>query len=182
MTPFTPAVRNPVEDMIKRQALLNQSDDFFRGLCGGRTPSFAEKLMWVEQSMQFAQPQQTWENDIYYVRVYQHPPFIQLDISRKDEQPCENWRHFQQIKNELVGPEHEAVELYPAESRLVDTANQYHLWVVTDPRYRFQFGFQHRLVLSEPIRVECNEEGGIRTSGTALVPMDRVARREAAAA
>jgi hypothetical protein len=26
------------------------------------------------------------------------------------------------IKNELVGPEHEAVELYPAESRLVDSA------------------------------------------------------------
>jgi len=29
----------------------------------------------------------------------------------------------------IVGEEHEAFEVYPAESRLVDTANQYHLWV-----------------------------------------------------
>ena len=28
------------------------------------------------------------------------------------------------IKNLIVGPEHEGFEIYPAESRLVDTANQ----------------------------------------------------------
>lgn len=38
-----------------------------------------------------------------------------------------DWRDFQQIKNELCGPESEAVEIYPAESRLVDTSNEYHL-------------------------------------------------------
>jgi hypothetical protein len=35
-----------------------------------------------------------------------------------------DWRDLQRIKNQLVGPECEAVELYPAESRKVDTANQ----------------------------------------------------------
>ena len=40
-----------------------------------------------------------------------------------------DWRHFQRIKNELCGPEREAIELYPAESRLVDTNNQFHLFV-----------------------------------------------------
>lgn len=55
-----------------------------------------------------------------------------------------DWRDFQRIKNELVAPEAEAVELFPAESRLVDTANHYHLWVF--PEYRFPFGMQAREV------------------------------------
>lgn len=38
------------------------------------------------------------------------------------------------------------VELYPAESRLVDTANQYHLYVVDSKAFRFGFGFQSRAV------------------------------------
>ena len=46
----------------------------------------------------------------------------------------------QRIKNELCGTETEAVEIYPAESRLADTANQYHLWCV-EPGVHFPFGF-----------------------------------------
>jgi hypothetical protein len=46
----------------------------------------------------------------------------------------------QRIKNELSGTATEAVELYPAESRLADTANQYHLWCV-EPGVHFPFGF-----------------------------------------
>jgi hypothetical protein len=34
------------------------------------------------------------------------------------------------IKNEIAGPEVEAFEIYPRESRLMDTANQYYLWVL----------------------------------------------------
>jgi len=43
------------------------------------------------------------------------------------------------------------VELFPAESRLVDTSNTYHLWVHHDPTYRFPVGLHHRLVASEAI-------------------------------
>jgi len=39
------------------------------------------------------------------------------------------WKHKQQIKNDICGSEREAIELFPAMSRIVDTANQYHLWV-----------------------------------------------------
>jgi hypothetical protein len=39
-----------------------------------------------------------------------------------------DWRHKQYIKNQLAGPEEEAVEIFPAESRLIDGANQFHLW------------------------------------------------------
>jgi hypothetical protein len=40
-----------------------------------------------------------------------------------------DWRDLQAIKNQLCGDEAEAIQLFPAESRVVDTANQYHLWV-----------------------------------------------------
>jgi hypothetical protein len=39
-----------------------------------------------------------------------------------------DWRDFQCIKNELVGEEQMMLEIYPPESRLVDMANQFHLW------------------------------------------------------
>lgn len=68
---------------------------------------------------------------------------IWLSIKRMDRAPVHNWRHLQQIKNEVLGPEWEAVELYPAESRLADNANQTHLWAVNT---RLPFGFQAGLV------------------------------------
>ena len=77
------------------------------------------------------------------------PDMIELSIKRLDKDAIHDWRDLQRIKNELVGPENEAVELYPAESRLMDTANQYYLFVLADPKARFPFGFQERLVVAE---------------------------------
>jgi hypothetical protein len=96
-----------------------------------------------------------WKNDRYQVSVHHLDrdegavPMVQLSIRRVDRQPVHDWRDLQRIKNELVGPECEAVELYPAESRLVDTANQYFLWAVLDPSFRFPCGFGQRLVSEE---------------------------------
>lgn len=67
---------------------------------------------------------------------------VHLTIRAVDGSPRHDWRDFQRIKNELVGEEAEAVELYPAESRVVDTANHYHLWVF--PEHRFPFGMEQR--------------------------------------
>jgi hypothetical protein len=97
-----------------------------------------------------------WINNRYQVhkRVYEYedgrPSVIWLSIKRRDRQPIHDWRALQRIKNELVGPECEAIELYPAESRLVDTSSQYHLFVVADPTFRFPFGFHERLVVANP--------------------------------
>lgn len=76
---------------------------------------------------------------------------LHLSIKRIDREPIRDWRVLQQIKNAIVGEECEAFELYPAESRLVDTANQYHLWVFTDPNVRVPVGFVHRLVDTMPV-------------------------------
>lgn len=48
---------------------------------------------------------------------------IQLSIHRIDQDYLVDWRDLQRIKNELIGPEAEGVELFPAESRLVDGSN-----------------------------------------------------------
>jgi hypothetical protein len=81
---------------------------------------------WREES-----PDSVWHNDQYEMLVYgagrrQHTPVHQA------LRPCaiRNWRHFQQMKNEIAGAEREGLELFPREGRLADNANQYHLWVM----------------------------------------------------
>jgi len=46
----------------------------------------------------------------------------------------------------------EGLEIYPAEERLVDSANQFHLWVFDSPIFRFPIGFRERLVAEGPYR------------------------------
>jgi len=74
-----------------------------------------------------------------------------LSIKRRDRKVIRDWRELQRIKNELCGPEREACELFPAESRLVDTSNQFHLWVLPEGE-SFPFGFMERLVMDANIR------------------------------
>lgn len=96
---------------------------------------------------------EVWINDLYQIEVRRYVGHVVLNIRRRDGAAAlRDWRHFQQIKNELVGPECEGVELYPAESRKVDTSNKYHLFVVTDPTFRFPFGWRSRDVQYEENR------------------------------
>jgi len=73
-----------------------------------------------------------------------------LSIKRHDRDVVlgKDWRDFQRIKNELCGEECEAFEIYPGEDRLVDTANQYHLWVLPSG-LNFPIGYSERLVSEE---------------------------------
>jgi len=73
-------------------------------------------------------------------------PVAHLSIRNRDRSTQRSWTDFQRIKNELCGPEYEAVELYPAESRLVDLSNQYHLWVFR--KGALDWGFANRAVRS----------------------------------
>lgn len=77
-----------------------------------------------------------------------------LSIKRNDREPLRSWSDLQQIKNLLVGPEHEGVEVFPAESRLVDGANQYHLWVLAKPGARFRYGFNEGRQIGTPEEAE----------------------------
>ncbi len=155
MTPFVelPVRRDPELIRTHRESFLSQPDSFFREVFQGRLPSPDEKLAWSERATALMFPDRAFRNDTYEVQMNLERPFIHLDIRRHDGAAITQWRELQQIKNELVGPEHEAVELFPAESRLVDTGNQYHLWVCPDSATRFPLGWPKRCVLSEPVTV-----------------------------
>lgn len=79
-----------------------------------------------------------WENKIYYVMAdfflrgffVDDSEYAVLGISSIDETARHDWRDFQRIKNDIVGDEWEGIELYPAESRLVDPSNRFYLWCV----------------------------------------------------
>ena len=90
-----------------------------------------------------------WENSRFVVVVRDcggtdDNKMVWLSIKNADNSARHDWREFMRVKNELVGMEAEAAELYPAESRLVDNANQFHLWCIIGSR--FPFGFAERLV------------------------------------
>jgi hypothetical protein len=151
MTPFTRIPRDAVTGMVEREVLLAQPPEFFHPFFEGRNPSIEERLQFIESSVLRMTSLNIFENDLYHVEVAYPYPFIHVNIRRHDREPCKEWKHFQQIKNELVGPEYEAVELFPAESRLVDSANEYHLWVLADQGNRFPFGFPKRFVVDQPV-------------------------------
>lgn len=68
--------------------------------------------------------------DIWWLRIYRH-----------DGKRIRNhWSELQRIKNELVGPEHQGVEIYPPESLLQDGENSFHLWVFKSADTRLPFG------------------------------------------
>jgi hypothetical protein len=88
-------------------------------------------------------------NSRYQVMMREMGEIMYLSIKRIDQKPIRNWRDLQRIKNELVGPECEGLELFPAESRLLDSANQYHLFVLRDPSKRLPFGHKDGRVVNE---------------------------------
>jgi hypothetical protein len=99
-------------------------------------------------------PAAMFMNSRYVVSCYRDPGpagigrIAHLSIKTHNRQAYHDWRDLQRIKNELVGPEFDAVEIYPKESHLVDSANQYHLWVFLDSE--LPFGFREpRLVCDE---------------------------------
>ena len=89
-----------------------------------------------------------WLNDLYQVNERTlDSGIVWLSIKRRDKECIHDWREMQLIKNMLCGAEREAVEIYPAESRLVDTSNQFHLWVLPEGE-RVPFGYEDRLIVT----------------------------------
>lgn len=53
------------------------------------------------------------------------------------------WMEKQKIKNELFGRESVAIEVFPVESRLINQANSYHLWVLPEA-FSLPFGIHEK--------------------------------------
>jgi hypothetical protein len=107
-------------------------------------------------------------NDIYQVAVYRNEDADDLvhveelkgrctwlSIKRRDKRPVNNWQDMQTIKNRLVGVNCDAIQMFPAESRMVNTANQYHLIVLPEDAH-VPFGWGTRFVDTENRKAEPN--------------------------
>lgn len=97
--------------------------------------------------------EEIWKNSRYQVHIRKIKPekpefdaMIHLSFKRLDQKPDISFRDKMRIKNELIGPEYDFVERYPAESSLVDTSNQYHMWGFDNPSFRWPFGWNERMV------------------------------------
>ncbi len=71
-----------------------------------------------------------WANDLYQACVdVQENGWVHISLKRNDRGTYISWQHKQWIKNDIVGEDKNAMEMFPAEDRVVNCANQYHLWV-----------------------------------------------------
>ncbi len=120
-SPMAPAERLPLSE--KNKAIL---------LANGGNQALIDELDYAE----------IWKNELYTVTVTRHADgwVTELSIRRNDRRAAHDWRHFQRIKSEIAGPQIEAVEMYPAENRLMDTANQYYVFCLP-PGTQFPFGY-----------------------------------------
>jgi hypothetical protein len=57
------------------------------------------------------------------VNGYKH-----LRVKRIDDQPIHNYMDLQEIKNDLLGEDVVAVEIYPKKSDFKNDSNTYHIW------------------------------------------------------
>jgi hypothetical protein len=68
----------------------------------------------------------------YLVSVNHVAGFVHVRIAHRNLQPInEGWYFFQEIKNQVLGENVVAVQVYPREKDLVDGSNTYHLWTST---------------------------------------------------
>jgi hypothetical protein len=78
-------------------------------------------------------PAEVWGSSQYTVTVHylddNRDGFVEVGIHNYHRTTHVPWRHIQQIKNEVFGPDREAVQLFPAEDRLLDAANEYWIYV-----------------------------------------------------
>jgi hypothetical protein len=128
MTPrhWKPLVKLQPNEMHRRPEIVEETAKAY-----GISIDAAEDLLDAEEGKC-----DYYVNNLYQVQVAPCGPdnlMTHICIRRRDGAAAlRDWRHFQQIKNEICGPEREGFELYPAESRKVDTSNKYHIFVLPE--------------------------------------------------
>lgn len=79
-------------------------------------------------------PDRVFMNNRYIVQVFTNKMrnfklYDKILIRRSDSKPIYSWQDLFRIKNEIFGPEVEAIQFFPPVSKLVDEANLYWLWI-----------------------------------------------------
>ncbi len=99
-------------------------------------------------------------NDLWLVQLYdfacalgplEHLMIRSIDgLQRGDGRGREpSWQDLQRIKNELCGPEREAVQCYPRAADVMDQADMYHLFVLPED-WPLPFGLHRECGFARP--------------------------------
>tara|TARA_B100001741_G_scaffold274751_1_gene244644 strand:- start:768 stop:1331 length:564 start_codon:yes stop_codon:yes gene_type:complete len=122
--------------------------------------------------LKFVEFMDEWQTEVHTNRTHtvlvrpcdstatDHSGWLSISFRRNDRKPECDWRIMQRIKNEIAGLEREAVQLFPANSRVVDTSNQYHLWVAPVGE-QFPLGYDESDVLT-PEELKQQEDGAVQ--------------------
>ena len=78
---------------------------------------------WLEPSIG------VWEDETYSVGAFMDQGFIRLDIMRRDYRDGITWDQMNEIKNACGFSEFDAVEYFPRQRDIVNTANIRHLYI-----------------------------------------------------
>lgn len=101
------------------------------------TKTAIEKHLALNPTSDF-RPDFVFQNNRYIVQVFANVPrngrtYDKVMVRRSDSKPIYSWADLFRIKNEVLGPEVEAIQFMPKVSELIDQANLYWFWVdVTD--------------------------------------------------
>jgi hypothetical protein len=142
LPPWTPLVRTTLEPMTLLER-LNKNEALAKRF-GTTVDAVQRNLSDLEKN------DEIYINSRYQVNVRrihndnpEIPDMVHLSIKRLDKMQIgpERYRDFMRIKDELLSPEHEAIEILPARSREIDTSNQYHMWAIDNPEWRIPFGW-----------------------------------------
>jgi hypothetical protein len=142
---MNPLIKTGAVPMLSKAALQNRRKQL---IAGGYSITYAQ----LKAEAKIDAGAEIYRNDVYQVIVKDAheanmalneaaPPAWYLSIKRIDQEPICSWRDIQEIKNQLVGPDHEGIMLYPSEKRVMDTANQYHLFILKDVEQLIPYGF-----------------------------------------
>jgi hypothetical protein len=79
-------------------------------------------------------PDSVFQNNKYIVQVFKNrlrneKYYTKVMVRRSDAEPVYSWQDLFRIKNEIFGPEIEAIQFMPKVSELVDDANLYWFWI-----------------------------------------------------
>tara|TARA_R100001510_G_C7584384_1_gene156234 strand:- start:29 stop:553 length:525 start_codon:yes stop_codon:yes gene_type:complete len=83
-------------------------------------------------------------NNMVHDKMFDGVVHLSIRMNNGFDHLCD-WRDFQNIKNDLVGVNYCAIEIYPPEEFLHDTDNVFHLWVFPEG-ISIPIGWTNRIV------------------------------------
>lgn len=85
-------------------------------------------------------PYGNWESDVFDATGYIDHDTLRLDIVFKDGAGGRTWDDLMEVKRACGFGDNDAVEVFPADSDVINTGNVRHLYIYFDPFYLVRRG------------------------------------------